>query len=262
MIIRGFIDESYSGNQKTGLFTLTCVFVRQGTLAWFEMAWQNVLDKVNAKLRAQGRPTIQRFHATELNGGKGQFEGWTQDERIELAKNLIRVIRYHISSHMALTMELADLKAVWPENGDDPMSFAFNVIMKLLMLDLGEILEKEKMNDRIEFVIERGPGFEPMLAAFDQLIIEEGFKYKSKFISIREGSWESDVLLQVADLFSYEAYKDALRRYRNREEPRPSMSALLELDSVGINTRRLPREAIEEIKRLHDERVSGKTHPQ
>jgi hypothetical protein len=34
------------------------------------------------------------------------------------------------------------------------------------------------------------------------------------------------------------------------------------LDSVGINTRKLPREAIEEIKRLHDERVSSKTHAQ
>jgi hypothetical protein len=139
------------------------------------------------------------------------------------------------------------------------MAFAFNVIMKLFMIEMGETLEQEKMHERIDFVIERGPGSEPMLAAFTQLMNEEDFKYKSKFDSIKEGSWESDVLLQVADLFSYEAYKDAQRRDMNREEPRLSMAALLELDSVGIKTRKLPREAIAEIKRMHDERVSSKS---
>jgi hypothetical protein len=261
MIIRGFIDESYSGNQKSGLFTLTCVFVRQSTLVWFEWGWQKVIDKANAKLREQGRPAIKRFHATELNGGTGEFEGWTQEERIELAKSLIQVIRYHISSHMALTMDLTDLQAVWPDHGDDPISLAFNVMMKLFMLEIGEILETEGMNEKIDFVIERGPGSEPMLSAFDQLMTEEQFKYRERFESVREGSWESDVLLQVADLFSYEAYKDAQRREQHKEKPRKSMQALLELDSVGIRTRQLPREAIAEVKRLHDERPSEKSNP-
>ena len=220
-----------------------------------------MIDQANAKLREQGRPTIKRFHATELNGGTGEFEGWTQEERIKLAKSLIRVIRYHISSHMALTMELSDLQAEWPENGDDPISFAFNVMMKLFMLEIGEILENEKMTENIDFVIERGPGSEPMLAAFDQLMNEDQFKYKERFESIREGSWESDMLLQVADLFSYEAYKDAQRRGQNKEEPRKSMQALLELDSVGIKTRQLPRAAIAEIKRLHEEQVLQKGNP-
>jgi hypothetical protein len=217
-----------------------------------------VLDKTNARPRAQGRPTIKRFHAAELNGGKGEFEGWTRDERIELAKNMIQVIRYHVSSHMALTMELSDLLAAWRQNGDDPISFTFNIFMKLFMLDIDEILEKEKMHERIDFVIERGPGSEPMLSAFHQLISDENLRYKGRFESIREGSWESDVLLQVADLFSYEAYKDAQQREMKRDELRKSMEVLVELDSVGINTRRLPREAITEIKRLHDERTSGK----
>ena len=66
------------------------------------------------------------------------------------------------------------------------------------------------------------------------------------------------MLLHIADLFSYEAYRDAQRREMKRDEPRKSMGALLELDSVGINTRKGPREAIAEIKRLHDERASSK----
>jgi hypothetical protein len=33
------------------------------------------------------------------------------------------------------------------------------------------------------------------------------------------------------------------------------MEALLELDSVGIRTQKLPREAIAEMKKQHDERV-------
>jgi hypothetical protein len=255
MIIRCFVDESYSGNQKSGLFTLTWLCVRPEILAWFELAWKNVLDKANARLREQGRPPIKRFHATELNGGKGEFEGWTREERIELAKNLLRVIRNHPTSHQALTMELTDLHTEWPQNADDPMLFAYNVLMKLFMMEIGDIFEKEGMSERIEFVVERGPGSEPMQAAFRQMMEDENFKYKSFFESIREGSWDSDVLLQVADLFSYEAYKDAVRRGKQVDAARKSMEALLEFDSVGIRTQNLPREAIAEMKKQHDERV-------
>jgi hypothetical protein len=260
MIIRGFVDESYSGRQQSGLFTLTCLFVRQDILAWFELAWQNAIDKVNTQLRSQGRSPIKRFHATELNGGRGEFDGWTREERTELAKNLIRVIRNHLTSHMALTMELNDLLAEWPQGTDDPIPFAYTVLMQLFMMDIGEILEQENMTRRIEFVVERGPGSEPMQTAFLHMMEDEAFKYKRFFESTREGSWESDVLLQVADLFSYEAYRDAQRRERRIDEPRPSMEALLQLDSVGIRTQKLSREAIAELKRLHDERVRGNSN--
>jgi hypothetical protein len=255
MIIRCFVDESYSGNQKSGLFTLTWVCVRPENLAWFELAWINALDKANAQLREQGRPPIKRFHATELNGGKGEFEGWTPEERVELARNLIRVIMNHPTSHQAFTMELTDLSTEWPQKTVDPILFAYDILMKLFMMEIGDIFEEEGMSERIEFVIERGPGSEPMQAAFREMMDEENFKYKRFFESIREGSWESDVLLQVADLFSYEAYKDALRREKQVDSPRKSMEALLELDSVGIRTQKLPREAIAELKRRHDERI-------
>lgn len=84
---------------------------------------------------------------------------------------------------------------------------------------------------------------------------DESFKHKKFFRSIREGSWENDVLLQVADLFAFEAYKDAAGREK-QDKPRPSMRALLDLDSVGIRTQRMPREAIAEMKRRVDARKS------
>jgi hypothetical protein len=138
------------------------------------------------------------------------------------------------------------------------MSFAYNVLMKLFMLEAGRVFEEERIREPIAFVVERGPGIEPTVSAYQQLMAEEDFAYKDQFDSIREGSWESDVLLQVADLFSYEAYRDAVRRAKQMEDPRPSMIALLDLDSVGIKTQHLPREAIAEIKHMHDERNSVK----
>ncbi len=39
-IITGYMDESYTGNQTKGLFTLCCVFVRQEQLAPLELSWQ------------------------------------------------------------------------------------------------------------------------------------------------------------------------------------------------------------------------------
>jgi Protein of unknown function (DUF3800) len=258
MIIRGFIDESYSGDQNNGLFTLACLFVRPETLAWFELAWQRAIDKVNEKLTKQGRPPIERFHAAYLNGGKGEFKDWSREERIEFAKDLIKVIRNHKSSHTALTVELGDLKAVWPEIEDDALPSAYNMMMKFFMWDIGEIFEQEKMGERVDFVVERGPGVEPILTAYEQLTADRNFHFRGRFDSIRVGNWESDVLLQVADLFSYEAYKDAVRRGKEVEDPRLSMTALLELDSVGIRTRHLTREALMEIKRMQEENTATK----
>jgi hypothetical protein len=114
------------------------------------------------------------------------------------------------------------------------------------------------MGERIDFVVERGPGVEPILTAYEQLTADENFDFRGRFDSIRAGSWESDVLLQVADLFSYEAYKDAVRRGKEVEDPRLSMSALLELDSVGIRTRHLTMEALMEIKRMQEENTATK----
>ena len=36
MILSGYIDESFSGKQQEGIFTLCCVFVQQNMLAWLE----------------------------------------------------------------------------------------------------------------------------------------------------------------------------------------------------------------------------------
>jgi hypothetical protein len=109
--MHGYIDESYSGNQKEGLFTLVCLFIRPESLAWFEMAWQRALERSNQELVANGKTPITRFHASDLNGGRGEFKTWTRDERVAFAKRLIRVIRDHASTHLALTMDLADLKS-------------------------------------------------------------------------------------------------------------------------------------------------------
>ena len=92
MMIRCFVDESYSGNQRSGLFTLTWLCVRPEVLGWFELAWKNVLDKTNARLGRQGRPPIRRFHATELNGGTGVDLPELREMSGNVGENLDRLI--------------------------------------------------------------------------------------------------------------------------------------------------------------------------
>ncbi len=212
----------------------------------------NVIDKKNLQLQKEGRPSIQRFHATELNCLSKQYEGWTDDERLQFVKALYRTLRYSLTSHEAYTLDLSDILAIWPES-EHPIAFGYQLLTQNFMLDMGEIIHQEQMTERIDLVVERGDGSATTQATFQAMLRDETFKYANTFRSIREGSWDRDRMLQIADLFAYEAFKDAKRRKQGKTDPRLSMQALLSMDSVGIKTQEVSREWLLELKRTKDQ---------
>jgi hypothetical protein len=60
-MLTGHIDES--GDSK--LFTLSCLVGDGSMWPWIEMAWTKLLEETNTFLRAHGRPTISRYHASD-----------------------------------------------------------------------------------------------------------------------------------------------------------------------------------------------------
>jgi hypothetical protein len=260
MILRGYIDESFSGKQREGIFTLCCVFVQENMLAWLEMAWAKVITETNATLSGGGRPEIKRYHAAECNSRSGDFAGWPEDERNTFVLKLFHVIRLHRTSHLAFSVDLKELLEIWPEGINDAVGFAYTTLLKYIMLEIGKVLQDERMSEKIELIYERGDHDADIEAAFANLMADSGFQYKQAFLSIERSDWQRSVLLQLADLLAYESYKESDRHMPGRTRGRrKSLEELLSFDSFGARSLSISAEAIKEIKRMHIEAVASRT---
>ena len=83
MIVVGYIDESYSGEDPPLTFGLNCVVAAGSEWFWIENAWNKVLERKNKELEAQGRHIISRYHSADLSNFAGEFKDWDGPERTD-----------------------------------------------------------------------------------------------------------------------------------------------------------------------------------
>jgi hypothetical protein len=135
MALWGYIDESYATGGN-GLFTLACIFTEGSTWSWFELAWQNCLDKKNAELSKQGRKQLSRYHASDCSSRVGEFKGWSTDEQIDFTQSLMRVFLDLPVNTIAYTVDLKELTLEIPDPDPDAMGFAYGLLLNYLMLEM------------------------------------------------------------------------------------------------------------------------------
>lgn len=246
-MLAAYVDES--GNND--LFTLSCLVADYQAWVWFDMDWRQCLADKNAQLVSDGRKPISRYHAADASSRVGEFEGWEPKEVVDLFTTLLGVFRKHITNTIAYTLSLADFVAEFPNSADDPKKPCYGLLLKYLMIELGNnILAREKWQ-LASIIHDRAKGYnQVLLESFDSMINDETFKYKDRFSSITSMSWEHCVPLQPADVVAYENFKEVERHYQNRDR-RKSLIALLALESTfGGRCIEIQRQGIREIKEM------------
>ena len=91
-MLRGFIDESHDGGKPPKIFELSCLITSDAGCVYFDLDWQDLVEKKNEELRKQGRKAISRFHAAPFNNYRGEFEGWTPDEQEDFSHGVLRAL--------------------------------------------------------------------------------------------------------------------------------------------------------------------------
>ena len=258
VILRGFIDESYDGTAIPEVFTLSCIVSWGSEWTWIEMAWKKVLDDKNASLIAEGRRPLSRYHATDCNARENEFKGWTRDERDEFVLKLFKVFPFHDTSHIAMSLSVRELLEIWGGDVKDPMSLAYDLLLVLIMNEIGITMEQENFKSKIALIYERSDYGPVMLDTFIRLMDrDDTFRFRDIFTTIAPMGWEDCVPLQLADLVAFESFTNA-RRMRD-EQPkgmRKSLEALLSMDSVGARSKGVSRKALASLKAMVDARVS------
>lgn len=238
MVFKGYIDESYDGQQK--LFALSCMVSYGKHLSEMERKWRHVLRSKNRQLQKQGRPLISRYHATDCNARQGEFRGWSNEERDEFVLNLFGIFKQTHTHTVGIDVDLEDLCEVFPEFANDRLELAYRLMLDFVMLTVVEDFYKlnpAREDWRVALFHDRTANgkYDPSLhRQFD--VTKHSASLGRFFTSITSMTWEECVLLQPADLVAFEVFREA-RRNSNGQRSRKSFDALIDMESFGIHTR-------------------------
>jgi hypothetical protein len=247
----GYIDES----KDSEWFTLSSLLTNGETWTWVELAWDKCLEEKNTELKAAGRRELSRYHASDCSSLVGEFLGWNKSEQIEFTGKLLSVFRRHVLNIVAYSLNLKELVEEIPDTKADPQGFAYTLLLKYLMLEIGQRVSEYKSQPVVTLIHDRCDWNTALLESFDFMMGDPTFKYKKYFSTLTSQCWQHCVPLQPADLIAYENFKEAQRAAVGRKR-RKSLELILDLDSIGGTARALNRDNLRELRELMDERTS------
>lgn len=230
-----------------------------------ERKWKLYLAAKNKELRKVGRPLISRYHASDCSGRRGEFEGWTRDERDAFVLRLFGLFKQFPSHTAAFDMQLDDVCEVFPEWARDRLDAAYGLLTLFLMNLIGEDFAKfykggstPKITLFHDRTASNGKYDPTILRSFDQQLNDPDFAYKEIFTTIASLAWQQSVALQPADLVAFECFKEAEARLAARKS-RKSFTALLDMEAFGIHYRKFPKKALQKLcEALEAQKGTGK----
>lgn len=256
VLLRGYIDESYSGEATPKMFSLTCTFAHTSEWPWIEMAWEKCLEEKNASLKEQRRTLVRRYHSVDINNFKEDFEGWNPSERKEFCEKLVKVFSRHNCGYEGYLINLQELAREWPEAGPDYKAFAYGLLLKLLMSEIGRHMDHSLGGHKMIIFHERCPYDCVLLESFNEIMNDPTFPYRNCFTTIAPMGWEDCVPLQPADLLAYENFKEGFRRLPDEtHRPRRAIfSEIISLDSFVAHLKHIDLSQIIRLKQLYNKR--------
>jgi Protein of unknown function (DUF3800) len=235
MNLTGYIDESINKDRR--LFTLSAIIAERMDWMWFEVDWENCIERINRQLKKNGRAPISRYHASDFSNGKGEFSGWAKEELNDLAKQLLNVLKVHDTKTVSYTIDLVALSEAFPQWQSDPLRGGYDFLTAFLVREIGEWLGKcNNPEARVKLTHDRCDYSQTIQDSFQGLICNQSFRGRFHFETIEPSSWQECKLLQSADLVAYECMKDAERKITSRNR-RISLGLLLDMESFGMTAK-------------------------
>jgi hypothetical protein len=244
------MDESYGSEVIPKLFSLSCLVGNSTAWPFFEWDWIGVIDWKNKQLEAQGRKQLSRYHASDCSSFKGDFDGWSEDERREFIGKLVPLFGKHGFHIYGYDVPLQLLVSEIPETASNPVGFAYVILLQLIMREICKNTLTIYPDAVISLHHDRCRYDAVLQEAFNRMIMDENFecRCRNQFASITSEGWEHCIPLQPADFLAYENYKDGLRRLEPRNR-RKSLELLLDLDSISGRSLGFTAESIRILKR-------------
>jgi hypothetical protein len=228
-------------------------------LEWkrLEGSWQRYIDDENSN--SDPNQQITRFHATEMNCKKGEFENWDHPKCMRFSRKLIKTLAKRQMGAIATGCNMDAVQEIWPKGDKDTLKRRTYVLcMKQTMVDLAHLMEEYFPGDKVLVVHDHGSWDGAVLEGYNLMIDEPVWKRGKIFEGLvsKSSSDPSAIGLQAADMIAYEVFRGIKAKTADKDaQMRGAMKEFLNRD-VPMSARWIDRKAAEALYRIM--RESGK----
>lgn len=226
LVLKVAMDESF--NNRT-----MCVggwMLSQQFWPRLERAWLQRVELDSRRAVKCGLKPLSRYHATDCQNYKRDYEGWDDDRQIKHTKKLIEIIAYnrrHIWG-VAVGISLQELRTAFPEVKETRILWeAYRLCISECFARIGDMVAQYFPRERVEIIVERGKLKSAARAAFDDLAETSIYPNSRYFVSLRDMTWQDCPALQPADFIAFEGFKQADLHKRGKFDMRRSLQKVM-----------------------------------
>jgi hypothetical protein len=176
-----------------------------------EDEWTRLESQWSRRLQLERRKhgKLDRFHAAHCNGQKEDYLHWSQTDRTEHTKALLRIIARRGVAAVCAGIDLTAMLEVYPNDRKDPLAAAYDITVKQLMMMIARHV-KNKSSYQVAIIHDWANEYNKVInAAWTKRKDDSRWPQVNRdlFISCTPMKWTSRIALQSADLIAYDTFK-------------------------------------------------------
>ncbi len=201
MLFRFYCDESHNGIPDSPT-TLTISGFFSDLKSWeeVELQWTAINNEYG----------VSRFHAVDLNGQHGEYEGWPKPKRDEYSSRLLDVLGNQGKRIVAFNcgMRADAYRREINAEGQNKLGPPWFACFKSCIAMIAKHMETLPAEDRFSVVVEQGSGFNTKAVSFfDKLAADSHFPYRNRLERCTSATPQQFAGLQAADMMAYEYFR-------------------------------------------------------
>ncbi len=249
-IYRFFCDESYDSTNVKRIpgappfeprsYVVGGFFGNQGIWEKVEKLWNEKNERVGVK----------HFHASHLNAGTYEFQGWNKNRRIRYSRDMLRILKDQKKRLHGISCGLYadDYRRIISPAGQVKMGHPYLVCFKTVIATLAEQMDVAGYppEDRFSVLIDRNQFDVEAVRLFYGMKDNPKFRHGSRLQTCTPASSDDFAGLQAADLVAYETFRLMHGKRSGVTAIRQALNSML--DTTGFIGYQFGQETLERIK--------------
>jgi hypothetical protein len=230
MIFSFHCDESYDAPKEAGMrektFVVAGFFSDQRTWEIIGNGW----DDINRRFG------VRRFHASNLNAKRREYEGWNDERKINYSKELLGLLNEQGRRLHAVSCGIYadEYRRIINQDGQTKFGSPYLVCFKTCIALIASEMESNfPTEDKFSVLLDKNPLDAEAVHIFDSLRGNVSFRQRSRLERCVPVNMDDCPSLQPSDLIAYEIFRRLHDRRTQESEMRVVLAQMFERNVVS-----------------------------
>lgn len=191
-----------------------------------QRTWEKVGRRWDAKNKRVG---AARFHATHLNAGTWEYDGWSKNKRLKYSKHMLRILKNTKGKLHGVSCGLFvdEYRRIISPSGQVKMGHPYLVCFKTVIATIAEQMKSFMPEDTFSVVIDQNEFSADAVRVFYEMKADPKFEHRSRLETCKPGSSDCFIELQIADFVAYESFRLMHGKRNGVTQMRHSLNSML-----------------------------------